>query len=154
MPLRRISSLLTLPLKFLFLPVYAVSFVNFFLLGWWGPLAHIPEFPPGWFLIVIAGIFTVQGILFWPIKRVLIDDANQMLYVSNYRKEVAIPFSEIADVKESIWSDPRKITVHLQNETEFGKKIVFLSTYRFGGWLASQHPIVDELRIRIAQSQV
>lgn len=89
-------------------------------------------------------VFTLW--LAWGLKWVAIDAPNDQLYVSNYRKEIAIPFSEIADVTEFILSDPRRITVRLRNETGFGKKIVFLGTYRFGGWLAGSHPIVKELR--------
>ncbi|HRI02761.1 MAG TPA: hypothetical protein PLL77_03365 [Pyrinomonadaceae bacterium] len=80
---------------------------------------------------------------------------NRCLRVSkvlNSRKEVSIPFSEIDDVSESIFSDPRRITIKLRNPTEFGQKIAFLGTYRFGGIFAGPHPIVAELQALAAQA--
>ena len=143
MHLRRISSAFTFPYKYL-LPIgYVLGFLSFLV---WG----LP-FPTGdrvamWVfpLAVAAAVLTTIG--FWPIKRVLIDENSKLLYVSNYRREIAIPFSEIADVTEFKWNDPRRITIHLRNESEFGKKIVFLGTYRFGGAWAGSHPVVKELQ--------
>lgn len=144
MPLRRISSAFTFPYKYLLPAVYAIGLIVFFF--WPGT-----RFPTGdrmwmWFfpLVIAAVVLTLIG--FWPIKRVLIDENSRRLYVSNYRREIAIPFSEIADVTEFKLSDPRRITIHLRNETEFGKKIIFLGTYRFAGVWAGPHPVVKELQ--------
>ena len=63
-----------------------------------------------------------------------------------------MPFCEIASVSGFIFSDPARITIRQHNPTEFGQKIVFLGTYRFGGWLAGSHPIVEELRALAAPS--
>ncbi len=102
---------------------------------------------PDWVTYLIPVFFLIFTTwLGWGLKWVAIDDANKRLYVSNYRKEISIPFSEIAHVSEFILSDPRRITIKLHHPTEFGQKIVFLSTYRFGGWLAGPHPIVKELQ--------
>ena len=143
MHLRRISSAFTFPYKYLLPAGYVLGFLSFLV---WGP-----PFPPGdrmwmWLvpLVIAAAILTIAG--FWPIKRVLIDENSKLLYVSNYRREIAVPFSEIVDVTEFKWNDPRRITIHLRNECEFGKKIVFLGTYRFGGAWAGSHPVVKELQ--------
>ena len=55
-------------------------------------------------------------------------------------------------MNEFILSDPTRITIGLREPSEFGQKIVFLGTYRFGGWLAGSHPIVKELRALAAKS--
>lgn len=147
MPLRRISSLWTVFHKFVFPLIFVISCLNMWIL--WGPptLINTESFPPVWFFYLMPLVFLVFGLwLASGLKWVAIDAPNKRLYVSNYRKEIAIPFSEIADVTEFILSDPRRITIHLRNETEFGKKIIFLGTYRFGGWLAGPHPIVKELK--------
>ena len=70
------------------------------------------------------------------------DDRN--LYVSNYRKEITVPISEIEEVREFLLSEPRRVTIRLRNPTEFGQNIRFLATYRAFAFL-SPHPIVDEL---------
>jgi hypothetical protein len=60
------------------------------------------------------------------LKRVGVDD--KCLHVSNYRKEICIPFGNIADVTKSwLTFQPggRMVTVHLRTPTEFGSKIRF-----------------------------
>lgn len=70
------------------------------------------------------------------------DDKN--LYVSDYRKEIAIPLSEIADVTENRWLHAHPVTINLRNQTVFGDKIVFMPTFKyFAFWTG--HPIVGEL---------
>ncbi|MEP6788942.1 MAG: hypothetical protein ABJB40_10960 [Acidobacteriota bacterium] len=146
MPLRRISSILTVFYKFILPAIFAIGIVNVWII-WGARSLHPKEDIPVWFFYVIPFFLLVTSILSaWRLKWVAIDAANLRLYVSNYRKEIAIPFSEIANVTEFRFSDPRRITIHLPNETEFGKKIVFIGTYRFLGIWAGPHPIVDELQ--------
>ena len=105
--------------------------------------------PPWPFLIIIAGFWAWNVWLWWQIKKVGI--FGDKLYVSNYLKEIAIPISEIQDVRGWLLTDPQVVTIYLRNESEFGSKIRFLATYRwFGGW--STHPIVNEL-LDMARSQ-
>lgn len=76
-------------------------------------------------------------------KKVLIDDA--FLYVSNYRREIAIPVSEIENVTETKWIRTRPVTIHLKNDSEFGRKIVFtpkLDAFR----VFADNPLVGELK--------
>ena len=63
------------------------------------------------------------------LKEVSVDD--DFLYVSNYRKEIAIPLSEIYDVTENVWVNIHPVTIHLRSPSEFGDKIVFMPTTRF-----------------------
>ncbi len=91
---------------------------------------------------VVMGVFfiAVAGGFFWlhfPLKRVKVDDDN--LYISNYLKEITVPLGEIENVTEFILSEPRRVTIHFRNETEFGRKIVFLATYR--SFRLSRRPI-------------
>jgi len=77
------------------------------------------------------------------LKEVSVDD--DYLYVSNYLKEIAIPLSDIFDVKENRWINYHPVTIYLKSPSEFGDKIVFMPTVRFfGGW--SSHPVVAELK--------
>jgi hypothetical protein len=146
MLLRRISSLWTVFHKFVLPSIFVIGFLNVLI---WGPrtLSNGDSIPAIWFFYVMPLVFIAFTLwLGWRLKWVAVDETNRRLYVSNYRKEIAIPFSEIAAVTEFKLSDPRRITIKLHNPTEFGQKIVFLGTYRFGGWLAGPHPIVKELR--------
>lgn len=134
---RRISSLLTFLLK-VSVPVGIVLGVLIFI---------YPERNAGAGVIVVMSVFialvAAYGIwLHWPIKQVRVDDDNR--YVSNYKSEIVVPLGEIENVTEFILSEPRRVTIHLRNDTEFGRKIVFLAPYRAFAFL-SPHPIVDEL---------
>lgn len=74
-------------------------------------------------------------------KKVSLDD--NFLYVSNYLKEITIPLSNIADVTEIKWLRGHPVTIHLNPASEFGKKITFLSKFRFS---FKSHPVVTELK--------
>ena len=135
--LRRISSLSTVYTKIvspLLFPVWMVLF--FYLL----PVGGVAE-------TAVMGVFfaAIAGAFFWlhfPLKRVQVDDNN--LYISNYLKEITVPLGEIENVTDFILSEPRRVTIHFRNETEFGRKIVFLAKYRAFAFMDG-HPIVDEL---------
>ncbi len=76
-----------------------------------------------------------------PLKRVQIDD--ETLYISNYIRTIAVPFSEIESIKENKLFSTHPIWITLRNPTAFGKTIMFSPS-----WCPpfSSHPIVDELR--------
>lgn len=75
---------------------------------------------------------------------------GDFLYVSNFSREIKIPLSEIKKVTEFVFLNHDPVTIHLKNETRFGKKIIFIPTYRYFNFFSS-HPIVSELR-RIANA--
>jgi hypothetical protein len=109
---------------------------------WWRAVGSLNSEPPWPFIVVITGFSAWFVWIWWQIKKVSI--FGDKLYVSNYLTEVAIPISEILDVRGMLLSDPQVVTIKLRGESEFGSKIRFLATYRwFGGW--STHPIVKEL---------
>ena len=98
--------------------------------------------------LLIVPIFLATGIYVMfrttmRYKKVSVDD--EFLYVSNYRKEIKVPLSNIADVTEIKWIRTRPITIHLQNDSEFGRKIVF--TPKMNGFrVFADNPIVAELK--------
>lgn len=80
-------------------------------------------------------------------KKVSIDD--EFICVSNYRKEIKIPVSNIADVTEIKWVRTRPVTIHLKTDSEFGRKIVF--TPKMNGFrIFADNPIIAELK-KLAQ---
>lgn len=76
------------------------------------------------------------------LKRVRID--QEFLYVSNYRREIALPLSSIDAVTENRWINLHPVTIHLRVPTAFGQKITFMPKGLVFGW--SSHPVVEELR--------
>lgn len=100
---------------------------------------------PGWSLIVLGWI-AASGYLIWfarRLKYVSIDD--DILYVSQARKEIKIPLTHIIDVRENFWASPKLITLTLDQPSEFGTKIVFVPTSLVFASLRS-HPIVKEIK--------
>jgi hypothetical protein len=97
-----------------------------------------------WFLAPVL-IFAVA--LYWilisPLKRVWIGD--KAFYVSNYRKEIQIPFSQVGKVTCNSLINIQPITIHFHADTEFGRKVVFMPTVSLSSFLGV-HPMVDELR--------
>lgn len=82
------------------------------------------------------------------LKRVKTDDNS--LYVSNYRTEIQVPFTEIAGLREtgSYWFT---IVITLKNPSRFGRTIVFRPRHRF--YLSGLHPIARQLNELAEQAQ-
>ena len=140
---RQISSRLSFFYKFILPGVFILGIIDIgvmYLRGWFGPPGGLSF--EMMLLINLAFLATVL-ILFWPIKKVVVDEKN--LYVTNWRAEATVPITEIERVSEFVLSDPRRVTIHLKNPARFGGKIVFLGTYRPFSFFSS-HPIVAELR--------
>lgn len=103
------------------------------------------EFLP---LMIMFPVFVAFGTLAMYLtvmkyKKVAVDD--RFLYVSNYRKEITIPLSNIGDVTEVKWVRTRPITIHLKTDSEFGRKIIFTPKWKGFSAFAS-NPIVAELK--------
>jgi hypothetical protein len=90
----------------------------------------------------LLGIATFSYIGF-RLKRVRIDDEH--LLISNYVREIRIPFRDLEEVTENRWWNHHPVTLHLRSESVFGTKIVFMPKMRLLGFWTS-HPIVKELR--------
>lgn len=87
---------------------------------------------------ILAMYFTVMHY-----KDVSVDD--KFLYVSNYRKEIKIPVANIENVTEVKWIRTRPITIHLKNDSDFGRKIVFMP--KFNGFrIVADNPMISELK--------
>jgi hypothetical protein len=91
---------------------------------------------------LLGAVFLLQ--LATPVLRVELRDGR--LYASNYRREIEIPRSDIVSVTQNVWVNVRPITLHLRNETPFGRRIRFIPPGRviFAFW--KEDPLVDELR--------
>ncbi len=75
-------------------------------------------------LLLVPPILMVWS--FAPLKYVAMDDT--CLYVSNYRRELRIPLSQVVEVRERRGSRNavRDVTIRLASPTEFGDKIRFI----------------------------
>jgi hypothetical protein len=140
---RQISSRLSFFHKFILPGVFVLGIINtgiMYLNGWFASSAGLSA---GMMLLIHFVFLAYVLFLFWPIKKIVIDDHN--LYVSDWRTDITVPLTEIERVSEFIISEPRRVTIHLKNPSLFGRKLVFLATYRTFSFFSS-HPIVSELR--------
>ena len=93
----------------------------------------------------------LRGFFFWYLaarKTVQIDD--YFLYVSAFRRVVAIPLTEISNVTESIGSRDRCVTIRFRNNTPFGRSITFTPTLVL---TRDPHPIVAELLVHASPGE-
>ena len=146
---RQISSQLTFLHKFITPGIFLIYIIGLGIQHFtrWFSMKAYGE---GSVMLLIPMAFMIVSILFsWPLKKVYVDERN--LYVSDYRVEATIPIADIARVSEFFFSEPRRVTIHFKEPTIFGRKIVFLATYRFAPFSAFySHPIVSQLRQMIS----
>lgn len=93
------------------------------------------------FVWIIGTMFTLWCCA--GLKKVRVNSTH--LYVSNFRKEIAVPFSNIVDITEHRWSN-NPITIHFRTPTAFGQSITFMPAERFVPFLWSSHPVVEDLK--------
>jgi hypothetical protein len=86
---------------------------------------------------------TMFSLLFVPLKKVSI--AGNVLAISNYRRQIAVPATDIARITENRWLNYHPVTIHLRRDTALGRTITFMpKVCPFLFWRS--HPIVAELR--------
>lgn len=93
-------------------------------------------------------IVTISGavLFYWccmRLKRVGFKD--NVLIVSNFRKEIIIQLGDVDRVSGSFMIHPELIWLHLRRPTDFGDKIVFTPKWRFFSGF-TRHPMVGELQ--------
>lgn len=97
---------------------------------------------------VFLGVWIVgSAFILWNcagLKRVRADE--QQLFVSNYLREICIPFGAVRDVKQNRWLNIRPITIYLGDVTEFGDRATFMPKRRIAVRFWRVDPVVDELK--------
>jgi general stress protein CsbA len=149
---KTISSAQTFLMKIVF-PVLWITGFGIITLSLWLGWIHIktfifPSIETKWRFLAIWIIGT--PFVIWScsgLKRVRLDSTH--LYISNFRKEIAVPLNNIANVTENRWINIHPITIHFQSSTAFGQRITFMPTVRPFGFRSS-HPIVAELKRQAA----
>ena len=132
---RVISSAQTFIIKFI-IPVVAVVFFAFA-----NTLADRGTWP---IFLPLEGIACVS--IYWyyvRLKKVAID--SEGLVISNYIREVRVPWRDIIKATGSRWLKTRQVAVTFDRDIGFGTSIVFMPKFRFL-WPGREHPIAQELR--------
>ena len=132
---RVISSAQTFVTKFI-LPfvvtgvlAYGISLANTRVLPFFAPLG----------VLVVASIYWYYVRL----KKVAIDSNGLM--ISNYVREVRVPWREVVKIAGSRWEKTHHVTITFDRDIGFSASIVFMPKFRFL-WPGQEHPIAQELR--------
>ena len=131
---RKISSNWTFFGTFVFPPIWILFFLC---------VALIVEWPRG-ALITLTMIFGLLISFTFRLRLRVVHVDDRFLYVSNHRKEIQIPLSDVHKITENVWINIHPVTVHLSTPSAFGTRIRFMpKTWQVFSW--SSHPIVAEL---------
>jgi hypothetical protein len=144
---RTLSSAWTFWAKFVFPAVWILGFGLGTILLWSGDLVgRNNAMPPPQVKFVFLGVWILgTTFILWSsagLKRVRMDE--RQLYMSNYVREIDVPFSAITDVKQNRWLNSRPITIYFRDATEFGDKAAFMPKQRIQFWRID--PVVNELK--------
>jgi len=142
---RTLSSAQTFWMKFIFPAVWISVFGLGTLTLWTVARVNVPSQYPWIFLCAWTGgvaflLWTCAGL-----KRVRM--GGGMLYISNFRREIAVPLSEIDAVTENRWLNIHPVTITFRHPTEFGDRITFMPPVRMFEFSWTPHPVVGQLRM-------
>jgi hypothetical protein len=96
-------------------------------------------------ILAPAGVLLAASIYWFYVrlKKVAID--SEGLAISNYVREVRVPWRDVIKVTGSRWKKTRQVTITFDRDIGFGTSIVFMPKFRFL-WPGREHPIAQELR--------
>ena len=144
-----LSSAWTFPAKLIF-PVLWISGFGLGTALLWLDAFHgrNNELPPPIMKFLFLGMWLVgSSLILWlhvGLKRVCVD--GRQLVVSNYLREICIPFAAVRDVSQNRWLNIRPITIYLRYVTVFGDQITFIPKQRIALRFWRDDPVVDELK--------
>jgi hypothetical protein len=106
----------------------------------------------------VGPIFAPIGVLaavsvYWyyvRLKKVALDSDG--LVISNYFREIRVPWRNIVDVSGSRWVNTRQIKVAFDHDIGFGTSIIFMPKIRLL-WPGQESPIAEELRDLILEKR-
>jgi hypothetical protein len=153
--IRQLSVSGTFSQKYVFPLAWIVVAGGFNLLLWFGDrvFAGFGPAPLGMkitsFLLLLAPLIFARGL--YRLKRVRMADDG--LLISDFRRQVFVPFAEIASVSPHDKIDPSQpIEVRFRTPTEFGDVITFVPLTRFG-FPPRLDPAVDEFRAHVERAR-
>ncbi|MFL5312360.1 MAG: hypothetical protein ACJ79H_18150 [Myxococcales bacterium] len=143
----RLSSRLTFVTKFIFPTVWLLGFSA-------GTLALLTRSGERGMAIPF-GVATILGALLFsklcfPLKSVIA--GRDGILVSNFFREIEIPYPQIASIDENKWLNTRVTTIWLKTDCAFGQQLRFQPYTHFTLLFWRDHPAVVELRRRVQRA--
>jgi hypothetical protein len=93
----------------------------------------------------LLGTILGGSAIYWScmrLKKVSLKD--DILRISNFRREIEVPLRDIERVSGSILIHPELVWLHFRAPTGFGTKVIFMGKVRSGFGL-TPHPVVEEI---------
>jgi hypothetical protein len=143
---RALSSASTIWVKFL-LPALWVPGFGIGVVVTWFDGSRLPAPLPDMRFVMLAAWIGGSAILLLicaRLKRVGVDERE--LLISNYLREIRVPFSAIVDVRQNRWLNMRPITIHFREATAFGDRATFIPKSRIHLRFWREDPAVEELK--------
>jgi len=113
----------------------------------------LPGRPAPWDVVMavaIAAVLIIVARILDRGKRVWID--GQQLIVSDFRREIQVPFSAIRQVETARFWKPDRVRIRFNQPTRFGDSIVFFTS---GRWLnfSARNPVAEEIKRLVAVAE-
>ncbi len=109
--------------------------------------------PPDMKWLFLAGLVVGSVFIYWScVRLVRVVMTDRELRISNYRREIVVPLSDVDEVTENRWVNIHPVTIRFVRRTDFGHRIVFMPTVRPFA-VFSSHPIVAELRAAVESAK-
>jgi len=135
--MEQLSSHMSFACKFIVLP----AIVGLFGYEWISAaidMGRVDWVEAGLWLLISAVFYATFGRL----KRVRFDGTQ--LWVSNWRREIAIPVGDIIDVYQQKWLATSPVTLTFASRNGFGESVQYMPSFSFGMW--GEDPEVTMLR--------
>jgi hypothetical protein len=149
----RLSSRLTFYYRFLLPALWIPGFGLAALAVWIGRTNAGEPIPTEIKLVVLAAWIVGSLVILrlaLGVKTVYLE--RDRLIVSDAGNDMRIPLTEVEDIVESRFWNPKLIKVTLRHTLAYPRQIVFLAPVRFQ-FVWSEHPIVRELRTQVASAK-
>jgi len=144
---RDLSSSLTVWWKFIF-PAIWISGFGAGTVGLWLGAFHgrNNEPPPDWMRWQFLAMWLAASTyLIWFARRLhRVSLHDDVLTVSNFFREISVPVTAASRVTQSYMSNPPTISIHFDQPTALGRRIVFIPVGRAG--FLSEHPTTTEIK--------
>ena len=150
---RELSSSVTVWWKFIFPAIWISGFGAGTAALWLGAFhGRDNQPPPDWMRWQFLLMWLAASVwLIWSSRRLhRVSLREDTLIVSNFFREVSIPFVAISRVRQSYMSRPTTITIHLDDRTTFGHRIAFIPCGP--NHYLSEHPTTTELKGILART--
>ena len=121
---------------------YSLAFAPALDLPGWSVLPSVPLR----ILLCLGSAATAWWYFSLSARLVLVEVDNHNIFLSNYRRQIAVPLELVQDVSEANWLHIHPITIEFDDATAFGRRVTFLPDMTNQWFRFASHPAVSQLQ--------